>query len=149
MTKRSLLADASVRSRQKEPGYYLDGHGLYLQVSAGGSRSWILRYTLKRKTREMGLGSVHDFGLAQARERAQRVRQLIADGIDPIEHRNSHRKAAENCARPSRQLKTFKDRAVEYDQANADEWKNASTLRNGSNTLRDYAFLVFGDVAMR
>ena len=56
MTRHGLLADSAVRSRNKEPGYYLDGNGLYLQVSKTGSRSWIFRYTLNGKTREMGLG---------------------------------------------------------------------------------------------
>jgi integrase len=97
----------------------------------------------------MGLGSVDDFGLAQARERAQRARQLIADGIDPIEHRSSHRKAAEKLRTAEfAQLKTFKDCAVEYHQANADEWKNAKHSAQWINTLRDYAFPVFGDVAI-
>ena len=33
-----------------------DGHGLYLRVSDTGTRSWIFRFTLGGKTRDMGLG---------------------------------------------------------------------------------------------
>lgn len=58
MTRLNLLTDAAARSKNKAPGYYLDGRGLYLQVAPGGSKSWLLRYTLRGKTREMGLGSL-------------------------------------------------------------------------------------------
>jgi len=145
MTKRSLLADPSVRSRHKKPGYYLDGHGLYLQVSASGSRSWILRYTLNKRVREMGLGSADDFGLAQARERAQRARQLVADGIDPIDKRNAERKALVGMqAAEKARLKTFEDCAIEFHEANADDWRNAKHAAQWINTLRTYAFTKFG-----
>ena len=40
----------------KEPGYFFDGAGLYMQVSKGSSKSWILRYVLDGKAREVGLG---------------------------------------------------------------------------------------------
>jgi hypothetical protein len=38
------------------PGMYPDGAGLYLQVTAEDAKSWILRYSLRGKAREMGLG---------------------------------------------------------------------------------------------
>ena len=40
------------------PGNYIDGNGLYLQVSKAGSKSWIFRFQLNGKRREMGLGSL-------------------------------------------------------------------------------------------
>lgn len=66
---------------------HADGDGLYLQVTAGGARSWILRYQVNKRRREMGLGGFPLFGLADARMRAQEARRLVADGIDPIEQR--------------------------------------------------------------
>ena len=152
MTRRNLLVDAAVKSRNKPPGYYLDGHGLYLQVAIGGSRSWILRYTLRKKTREMGLGSTDDFGLAEARLRAQRARQLIAEGIDPIDHRNKQSEVSESLRMAAEiateRAKTFKECAIEFHEANADEWKNIKHGDQWKNTLRDYAFPTFGDVPM-
>lgn len=47
-------------------GMHSDGNGLYLQVRAGSesatrlSKSWIYRYQLKGRRREMGLGSLVD-----------------------------------------------------------------------------------------
>lgn len=145
MTRRNLLSDPAVNSKRKAPGYYLDGHGLYLQVAAGGSRSWVLRYTLNKKTREMGLGSLDDFGLAKARERAQQFRQLLADGIDPIEHRQQTRAAQSKVAfERAQQRKTFSECAHEYHRAHADNWKNAKHGDQWINTLTTYAFPYFG-----
>src|ERR1700731_4229527 len=74
-----------------EKGMYHDGGGLYLQVSAGGARSWIFRFTLDGRAREMGLGPVHAIPLAEARKRAVECRRMRVDGIDPMERRRAHR----------------------------------------------------------
>jgi len=37
------------------PGQYPDGGNLYFQISETGSRSWIFKFTLRRRSREMGL----------------------------------------------------------------------------------------------
>jgi Arm DNA-binding domain len=49
----------------------------------------------------MGLGPLHCVALAEARERARKARNLLLDGIDPLEHRRAQRdtqrrEAAEN-----------------------------------------------------
>jgi hypothetical protein len=38
------------------PGRHADGGGLYLQVGSGGARSWVYRFKLDGREREMGLG---------------------------------------------------------------------------------------------
>jgi hypothetical protein len=52
--------------RTKRRGYYGDGGGLFLQVSARGSKSWVFRFTDNGKLREMGLGPTHTVTLAHA-----------------------------------------------------------------------------------
>ena len=47
-------------SKLKQRGYYGDGAGLWLQVSASGSKSWIFRYTIAGRQREMGPGALLD-----------------------------------------------------------------------------------------
>jgi integrase len=149
MTKINQLSDAAIRSKVKEPGYYLDGHGLYLQVSKGGTRSWILRYSVDKKARrEMGLGSVTDFGLAEAREMAREARRLVAEGVDPIEarrQRKSERAAALH--QSSLEGKTFQQCAREYLDAHEHEWKSAKHGAQWESTLATYVFPKFG--AMR
>lgn len=52
-------------NRKKQEGYYADGDGLYLQVTSSGAKSWLYRYMLAGRRREMGLGACADVSLAQ------------------------------------------------------------------------------------
>jgi hypothetical protein len=78
-------------ARAKTPGYFSDSGGLYLQVARAGSRSWLFRYSLAGKRREMGLGPYPAISLAEARDRAREARSLAKGGRDPIEARNAQR----------------------------------------------------------
>jgi hypothetical protein len=80
----------------REPGFYADGAGLYLQVVESApdengkrrlTKSWCFRFMLAGRAREMGLGAFHDYGLSDARNRARDARRLVREGIDPIERR--------------------------------------------------------------
>ena len=145
--RHNLLTDAAVKSKNKPSGYYLDGRGLYLQIAPKGGRSWLLRYSLNGKSREMGLGSVYDVGLARARELAQQQRELINQGIDPISHRSAvlvQRKAAE--VKAAQTSVTFEACAREYHKAHADNWKNAKHGDQWINTLTTYVFPVCGQL---
>lgn len=124
-----------------KPGYYCDGGGLYLQVSKSGSKSWILRYTLAGKPREMGLGSFNAFTLGEARQRATAQRKLLSDGIDPVATRNSDllaRRMAEA------NIITFDKAATKFIDANSSEWRNAKHGEQWRNTLATYATPVIG-----
>src|SRR2546423_11410517 len=92
-------------ARAKTKGRHADGGGLYLQVSASGTKSWIYRFMLSGKLREMGLGPYPTFGLADARARAVECRKQTSDDIDPIETRKAVR-AAEKLG--VEQSKTFR-----------------------------------------
>lgn len=141
---RDRFTAVSVRNNNT-PGFHHDGGGLYLQVSKSGTKSWVLRYTKDKKVRYMGLGSVQDWSLAEARERARKFRQLLDDDIDPLTHRDQARQQrllAEEEAR--KQHRTFKECAEEYHKANADDWKNAKHRDQWINTLTSYAFPHFG-----
>ena len=61
-------------TRANTPGLYPDGGGLYLRVSRGGGKAWVMRFTLSGKAHEMGLGSFKNVGLAGARKK-----QLMRD----------------------------------------------------------------------
>ena len=66
-----------------------DGGGLYLQVSWAGAKSWLFKFMLNGRAREMGLGSLKAVSLASAREKATFCRSSLADDIDPIEARKT------------------------------------------------------------
>ena len=67
--------------------------GLYLRVARGGSKSGCFRFMLDGQAREMGLGELAKVGLADARKKAADHRFLLADKVDPIEHRKAARAA--------------------------------------------------------
>lgn len=130
-------------SRAKEPGMYCDGGGLFLRVGPTGARSWVFRYMLARKRRDMGLGPLHAFSLAEARVRAQECRKLLADGIDPLAAREAARDAARLEA--ARAI-SFRQCAEAYIEAHAPGWKNAKHGDQWRNTLAAYAYPVIGEL---
>src|SRR5262245_25636969 len=75
-------------------GFHADGRGLYLQIRPGGRRSWIFRFTLNRRTRDMGLGSLTEVSLVNARAKAADARSLVIKRVDPIDASNAVRVAA-------------------------------------------------------
>lgn len=123
------------------PGYLGDGDGLYLQVSKIGTKSWVFRYQLAGRARELGLGSIRTFTLQEARERARRCRQLLADGVDPIAQRDVERQQQRlEAAR----AQTFDQCAAAYIAAHRAGWKNAKHAEQWENTLAAYASPAFG-----
>jgi len=127
--------------RMSQPGYYADGGGLYLQVSGGGAKSWIFRFTANGRRREMGLGALHTIGLSEARDVARDCRKLVQDGKDPIEIKKQERAKAAGAL-------TF-DRCAElYIEAHKAGWRNAKHASQWTNTLDTYASPVFGKMAV-
>ncbi|HEV2189095.1 MAG TPA: Arm DNA-binding domain-containing protein, partial [Stellaceae bacterium] len=112
----------TLRVNNAGKGMHPDGAGLYLRVNPAGAKSWVYRYMLAGRAREMGLGPYPTFSLAEARQRATRARQQRHDGIDPIESRRAERAAAANGAAPA---VTFKACAEQYIAAHQASWSNA------------------------
>lgn len=128
-------------SKLKVPGYYGDGGGLWLQVSAVGTKSWIFRFTMAGRAREMGLGALHTVTLAQARDKALTCRQQVLEGIDPIEARNATRMIAAVSA--ARAL-TFDQCAEAYIETHRAAWRNAKHGDQWTATINTYASPHFG-----
>jgi integrase len=140
MAKIDLLSATKVKSLNK-PGDYFDGRGLYLQVRNQSSKSWILKYSMQKRAREMGLGSAFDFDLADARDMRDRYRKLVKLGVDPIEHRKTE--TAERAAEKAKAV-TFKDAAARYIAANRSGWKNIKHALQWEATLKAYAYPTIG-----
>ncbi|WP_395020995.1 tyrosine-type recombinase/integrase [Dongia sp.] len=137
-------------TRSKTPGMYPDGGGLYLQVSETKTpgevtRSWIFRYTLAGRAREMGLGSLNDITLAEARERAQGARKQKAEGIDPIAARDAERAARRAEAATAM---SFKDAAQAYIRSHRAGWRNAKHGDQWEATLASYAYPLIGGLSV-
>lgn len=72
-----------------KPGRHADGGGLYLTITASGARSWVLLYQRAARRREIGLGSLRDVSLAEARAKAAELRAAVARGEDPTARREA------------------------------------------------------------
>jgi integrase len=115
-----------------KPGEKLcDGAGLYLYVNPKG-RSWVAKFTLAGKRREMGLGAYPAVGLANARISAQGVHQKVAQGIDPIAARGVVQAAARAAAAPK---KTFQQLCDDYIAAHSSGWRNEKHRKQWISTL--------------
>lgn len=86
-----------VNAKPRDRDYSVaDERGLRLLVRANGSKLWQLRYRLDGKARIDSLGAYPDVSLAEAREKRDASRKLIAAGIDPVaERRRSKRESEE------------------------------------------------------
>lgn len=141
MGRRLERLKAKQVENKRQPGYHPDGGGLYLQVSDTLTKSWIFRYELNGRERQMGLGSVEAVNLAEARKRAGTYRGLLHDRIDPIQARNAER--AERVAKSKRSI-TFRDCAQKYVEAHRAGWKNAKHADQWASTLETYGGPVIG-----
>lgn len=109
-------------------GYHPDGGGLYLLIGPSGARSWVLRYQLRGRRREMGLGSAGVISLQEARAAAQAQRKLLAAGEDPIANREAAKATG----------KTFGECADALIESLRPGWKNDAQAAQWEQSLRDY-----------
>lgn len=140
------LKALTVERLAKRPGLYADGGGLYLLVQSPTSRSWLFRFMLKRRAREMGLGSYPERTLAEARALAHAARRLLLDGIDPIEHRNSLR--AQTALDAAKSI-TFRECAERYIEGHKAGWRNEKHREQWSATLDSYAYPALGGLSVQ
>ena len=145
MAKIDLLSAAKVKNL-KIPGDYLDGRGLYLQVRSESSKSWLLKYSMEKRAREMGLGPAADIPLATARELRDRYRALLKQGVDPLEHKQAEKEAK---AVERAKAITFKDACARYIAANRSGWKNIKHAAQWEATLKAYAYPTIGKLPVQ
>jgi integrase len=142
-----------VRTKSKRPGLYADGGGLYLRVTPPAACSWVFRYMINGKAREMGLGSFPEVPLQKdprdkkaapgARELAARWRRVRAEGSDPLAVREAERTAVQlEAARAM----TFRQCAESYIAAHSEGWKNLKHTCQWHATLEAYVYPVFGNL---
>lgn len=70
-----------------------DGGGLYLEITPGGSKLWRQKYRYAGKEKRLAHGTYPEVSLAIARERREAARKLLANGIDPGQHKQAEKAA--------------------------------------------------------
>jgi integrase len=90
-----MLSDTGIKKAKPgdKPVRIFDAGGLYLEVATSGSKLWRFKYRFEGKEKRQALGVYPDTSLAKAREKRDRARQLLADGIDPGQYRKVQKAA--------------------------------------------------------
>ncbi|MFI3190946.1 MAG: integrase arm-type DNA-binding domain-containing protein, partial [Methylococcales bacterium] len=86
---KELLTDVTVRNAKPtdKDKRLNDGGGLYLLIKPNGAKWWRFDYTIGGKRKTLSIGVYPATGLADARRKAQEVRNQNANGIDPSDTR--------------------------------------------------------------
>jgi integrase len=126
-----------------KPGRYGDGHGLYLQVTKEGNRSWVFRFERDGHERWMGLGPLRDVTLEDARDKARAARKLLWDGIDPITVTNEQRAQK---AKAFAGAKTFRQAADAFFDANHIKWNSKRYQLAFHQRMEAHAFPKLGSL---
>ena len=124
-------------------GMHADGGGLYLQVTRAASgrlnKSWLFRYGVDGRERQMGLGSLVEVTLADARQQAAECRRQRMAEIDPINARMDARlKAAESVV-------TFHRAFEAFFVAKRKSLSNAKHVAQWRSTMETYVFPFIGN----
>ena len=140
--KTTHLTDTQIKkTKPQEKEYNLnDGNGLALRVKPSGSKLWLFNYyrPVTRKRANLSLGKYPDLSLAKARAKAVTARELLADGIDPKEHRDTELKTKQAIL-----THTFEAVANDWLKLKASEVKEG-TYKTISNTLINHIFPIIG-----
>lgn len=115
---------------------------LYLQIRPQGTRSWLFRYSRDGKNQWMGLGSVNDKSLSEARDEAALLGVQVRKGGDPLAERDQ----AQAKAKPSTKanVPSFAECADQYMESHRAGWKNDKHIAQWESTLKTYCGPVIG-----
>jgi integrase len=115
------LNDTFIKNSSKHSGNpagdkHTDGGGMYLLVNAGG-KYWRMNYRFAGKRKTLALGVYPAVSLAKARQRRDKARELLADGIDPSVAKREEKQSAVTAA-----ANTFELVALEFLATMQDSW---------------------------
>jgi integrase len=134
------LSDTTIRKAAlpEKPKKMADGGGLYLLLSPNGSKWWRLKYRFGGKEKLLSLGTYPDTGLADAREKRDGARRLLAQGVDPGAQRR-----AEKVAGVERAANSFELIAREWLEVKQPEWTPGQFVKE-RDRLQNHAFSRIG-----
>ena len=118
----------------RDRGCYGNGDGLFLNVTAMGTKSWVQRVVVHGRRRDIGLGGYPAVSLAEARERCADHRKAIAVGRDPIAEKR----------KPT--IATFREVAEIVHEMNIPCWRSMKHAKSWLRMLERYAFPVIGNM---
>ena len=79
------LTDTKIRNaKPKDKKYKIyDSGGLYIIIAPAGGKWWRFKYRFDGKEKQISLGTYPEVSLAKARVKRDRLREQVADGVNP------------------------------------------------------------------
>ncbi|WP_279487831.1 tyrosine-type recombinase/integrase [Aeromonas veronii] len=141
----ALLTDTKARNLKPDDKAIAHGGvtGLALHPStAKGRGNWVLRYVspVTGKRRNAGLGSYPEISIADATKQGQKMREQLANGLDPLELKRAEE------SKPA--IPTFEAAAREVHSKLQLGWKNPKHGKQWISTLEQYAFPMIGQYSI-
>jgi len=123
------LTDTQIRKAKpsQKTQRLFDGGGLYLEISPKGGKWWRLKYRFGGKEKRFSLGVYPDISLKDARERRDEARKLLANKVDPGEHRK-----AKKAVKDEQAANSFEVIAREWYAKHSPNW----SLSHGARIIR-------------
>ena len=118
------LTDTKVRSAKPEAKEYslVDGDGMFLLIHPNGSKYWRFRFRFGGKQHLMAFGVYPETSLADARQKRDEARKLVAAGIDPREHKRALKEEQ------AKEVITFESVARDWHASNQ-KWSDSHSAR--------------------
>lgn len=115
------LSDVKVRTAKPEAKEYslVDGDGMFLLIHPNGSKYWRFRFRFGGKQHLMAFGVYPETSLADARQKREEARRLVAAGVDPREHKRAEKEEQ------GKEVITFEVVAREYPARLSPFWKRS------------------------
>jgi integrase len=137
-----MLTDTRIKTAKPQAKLYkiADERGLHLSVYPNGSKLWQMRYRIEGIEKTASLGKYPEVTLAQARDRRDQMRKLVANGIDPVQ---SQRAAKE--AKKLAQINSFEAVSRTWFEG----WKTARSARHAEYVIRRLETDVFPIIGSR
>lgn len=132
------LTDTKVRSAKPEAKEYslVDGDGMFLLIHPNGSKYWRFRFRFGGKQHLMAFGVYPETSLADARQKREEARKLVAAGIDPREHKRAVKEEQ------AKEVITFESVARDWHASNQ-KWSKSHSARV-LKSLEDNLFAAIG-----
>ncbi|WP_312274322.1 phage integrase central domain-containing protein [Pseudescherichia sp.] len=132
------LTDIKVRSAKPQEKEYtlVDGDGMFLLIHPNGSKYWRFRFRFGGKQHLMAFGVYPETSLADARQKREEARKLVAAGIDPREHKRAVKEEQ------AKEAVTFESVAREWHATNK-KWSEDHS-RRVLKSLEDNLFPAIG-----
>lgn len=129
----TISATTIKNAKPKDKPYKLAAErGMFLLINPNNSKLWRLKYRIDGKEKLLALGAYPDVSLAQATEKRDEARRLIAQGIDPSAQRQASKQA-----RIDSSANSFEVIALEWYEKEKGAWSEGYASKTRANLKKN------------